>query len=326
MMMGQDGQAPSSPAGEEAVAVGGQRPLPTAAPGQGGGSVVERPRPQPLSPPPPVLGRALTVLEEPCGTVLYAVNEHERLPPASLTKILTALVAEERAPLSAQVTVNVDGGELNFTTGSTVMGLKPGMTLSLRDLLYGLLLPSGNDAALAIATYVGGSVPAFVELMNRELQRLGLRDSQFRNPHGLDEEGHYSSAYDMAVLGRLLLHRPELARMVASRTYQPDWPGPLLLHRPELARMVASRTYQPDWPGPLLWNSNVFIYRYPGAIGVKIGYTDQARQTIVAAAEREGRRLVVSVLASDDAVGDAERLLDWAFGAFAPQCAPGEER
>ncbi len=302
MMMGQDGQAPSSPPGEEAVAVGGQRPLPTAAPGQGGGPVVERPRPQPLSPPPPVLGRALTVLEEPCGAVLYAVNEHERLPPASLTKILTALVAEESAPLSAQVTVNVDGGQLNFTTGSTVMGLKPGMTLSLRDLLYGLLLASGNDAALAIASYVGGSVPAFVELMNRELQRLGLRDSQFRNPHGLDEEGHYSSAYDMAMLGRLLLHRPELARM------------------------VASRTYQPDWPGPLLWNSNVFIYRYPGAIGVKIGYTDQARQTIVAAADREGRRLVVSVLASDDAVGDAERLLDWAFGAFAPQCAPGEER
>jgi|FaiFalDrversion2_1042247.scaffolds.fasta_scaffold00741_3 hypothetical protein len=273
--------------------------------GQGGAvppTPVQRPLPTPLAAPPSVSGRAVAVVEEPCGALLYALNEHERLPPASLTKIVTALVAEERAPLSAMVTVNVDGGELNFTTGSTVMGLKPGMTLSLRDLLYGLLLPSGNDAALAIAAYVGGSVPAFVQMMNREVQRLGLRDSQFRNPHGLDEPGHYSSAYDMAMLGRALLLRPELARI------------------------VASRTYQPAWPGPLLWNSNVFIYNYEGAIGVKIGYTDQARQTIVAAAERDGRRLIVSVLASEDVVNDAQRLLDWAFASIAPQCGPGEER
>ncbi|HXG42256.1 MAG TPA: D-alanyl-D-alanine carboxypeptidase family protein [Dehalococcoidia bacterium] len=298
------GDAPSpSPTPEAAAAEARQGEEPAGAlTGQGGGVPTPvRPMPTPLSAPPPVSGQAVAVVEEPCGALLYAVNEHEHLPPASLTKIVTALVAEERAPLSAMVTVNVDGGELNFTTGSSVMGLKPGMSLTLRDLLYGLLLPSGNDAALAIAAYVGGSVPAFVQMMNQEVQRLGLRDSQFRNPHGLDEPGHYSSAYDMAMLGRALLKRPELARI------------------------VSTRTYQPAWPGPVLWNNNLFLYSYEGAVGIKTGYTDEARQTIVAAAERGGRLLIVSVLRSEDVVGDASRLLDWAFASIAPRCSPGDE-
>ncbi|GBD14011.1 D-alanyl-D-alanine carboxypeptidase DacB [bacterium HR24] len=300
-----EGRPDTFSGGEEAAAQPSTgQATPTPGLGQGGAlpRPTEGPLPTPQAPPPQVSGRAVAVVEEPCGALLYAVNHHERLPPASLTKIVTALVAVDRAPLSAMVTANVDGGEMNFTTGSTVMGLKPGMTLPLRDLLYGLLLPSGNDAALAIAAYVGGSVPAFVDMMNRQVQRLGLQDSQFRNPHGLDEPGHYSSAYDMAMLGRELLHRRDLAEM------------------------VAARTYQPQWEGPLLWNSNTFLYWYPGAIGVKIGYTDEARQTIVAAAEKDGRRLIVSVLRSEDVVHDAELLLDWAFSSIAPQCGPGEER
>jgi len=302
LVQGSGSPPPAAPADE--ALQGGQPAAPALPPprsgegGQGG----EARLPTPLSPPPQLSGQAAVVVEEPCGALLYDLNGHQRLPPASLTKIVTALVAVQRAPLSAMVPVDVDGGVLNFTTGSTVMGLKPGMSLPMRDLLYGLLLPSGSDAALAIATYVAGDVPAFVELMNREVQRLGLRDSQFRNPHGLDEPDHYSSAYDMAMLGRELLRRPELAAM------------------------VAARTYQPAWNGPLLWNNNSFLYWYPGAIGVKIGYTEQARQTLVAAAERQGRRLIASVLGSQDAVTDAGRLLDWAFASIAPQCSPGSER
>ncbi len=304
----------SSPSGDRLETISSDKeakadPAPvqaTPSPLLGQGGAVPRPKegplPTPQSPPPPVLGHAVALVEEPCGALLYAVNHHERLAPASLTKIVTALVAVDRAPLSAMVRVDVDGGEVNFTTGSTVMGLKRGMTLSLRDLLYGLLLPSGNDAALAIAQHVAGSVPAFVEMMNRQVQRLGLQDSQFRNPHGLDDPEHYSSAYDMAMLALELLHRRELAEM------------------------VAARTYQPAWEGPLLWNNNPFLYWYPGAIGVKIGYTDEARQTIVAAAEKEGRRLIVSILRSEDAVRDAEQLLDWAFVNIAPQCSPERGR
>src|SRR3990172_8144329 len=110
-----------------------------------------------------------------------------RMAPASITKIATALVAAERTDLSEMVDVEVDGAALAVQTESTIMGLQPGMEMSMRDLLYGLLLPSGNDAAIAIAEHVAGSVPAFVELMNEKADELGLRNTHFANPHGLDD-------------------------------------------------------------------------------------------------------------------------------------------
>ncbi len=245
---------------------------------------------------PSITGRAAAILEAPCGALLFGRSAHERLAPASLTKIATALVAVDRADLSATVTAQVSGGELAASTDSTIMGLEPGDTLSLRDLLYGMLLPSGNDAALAIAQDVGGSVPAFVEMMNQKAAELALADTHFANPHGLDDAGLYTSAYDIAVLGRELLVRPELAEMV--RALQ----------------------YQPAWSKPPVWNLNRLLTMYPGTLGVKVGYTDQAKQTIVAAAEREGRLLVVSVLGSTDIYSDAIALFDWAFDSAPPAC------
>lgn len=247
-------------------------------------------------PSPKITGRAAAVIEDSCGALLYGRDADRRLPPASLAKIATALVAVERVDPSEMVEVRVNSGLLAASTASTVMGLEPGLRLSMRDLLYGLLLPSGNDAAIAIAEEVGGSVPAFVELMNRKAEELGLRNTHFANPHGLDEPGLYSSAFDIAMLGRALLAQPELAAI------------------------VRTKSYQPAWDGPQLWNGNELLDLYPEAVGVKIGYTEKAGQTIVAAAERDGRRLIVSVLGSWDRYGDAIALFEWAFANTAPAC------
>ncbi len=236
-----------------------------------------------------ITGQAAAVIEEPCGASLYDYDGQQRRAPASLAKIATALVAVEGADLSEMVDVDVDGAELAVTTDSTTMGLEPGQQLSLRDLLYGLLLPSGNDAAIAIAEHVAGSESAFVDLMNGEVAELGLGDTHFANVHGLDDPGMYTSAYDIAMLGRELMRQPELAVI------------------------VGTRIYQPTWDKPPLWNGNRLLYSYPESIGVKIGYTDDAGGTIVAAAERDGRVLIASVLGSAGIYQDAITLLEWAF-------------
>jgi D-alanyl-D-alanine carboxypeptidase len=141
-----------------------------------------------------VSARSVAVIEGACGALIYGRDEREKFPPASLTKLMTAAVATDQAHVSMMITSNVDGAALYDETGSTIMGLKPGMQLSLLDLLYGLLLPSGNDAAIAIADGIAGSEDAFVELMNAKAQSLALADTHFTNPHGLYEEGLTSSA------------------------------------------------------------------------------------------------------------------------------------
>ena len=226
------------------------------------------------------------VVDEKCGDLIFAKDAHRRLPPASITKIMTAIVAVETSDLDDTVDVNVD----DFYAGdSTVMGLETGMRLSLRDLMYGLLLPSGNDAAIAIARYVAGDVPAFVNRMNAKVRALGLQDTNFTNPHGLDAPGHYSSAYDMAMLGRYAMKNPEIAEI------------------------VKTKTWQPNWSGPELWNGNLLLWLYPDSDGMKIGWTEKAGQTIVASAQRDGRRLFIALMGSQDRYTDTIRLFDWAF-------------
>jgi D-alanyl-D-alanine carboxypeptidase len=167
----------------------------------------------------------------------------------------------------------------------------------MQDLLYGLLLPSGNDAAIQIAEHVGGSVRRFVQMMNAKADELELKNTHFANPHGLDEDALYTSAYDMAVLGRELLKRPALAEI------------------------VGSRTYQPSWDGPAVGNLNQLLGFYPGTLGVKTGYTDQAAQTIVAAVEQAGRRIIVTILGDQfDIYYDVSELLNWAFQETDPAC------
>lgn len=248
--------------------------------------------------PPPISAAAAAVIEEPCGAVIHGFNTHARLPPASLTKIMTALVAAEQSDIRQTVDVTVDGGALSEASDATVMGLSPGQQLSLTDLLYGLLLPSGNDAAIQIAEQVAGSVDGFVGMMNDKVDELDLGNTHFANPHGLEAFDHYTSAYDIALLGSRLLEDPDLAFIVSTRSYQPEWDGPAVA------------------------NLNLLLGNYPGALGIKTGYTPQAGQTIVAAAQRDGRRFIVSVLGSADNFADATALLDWAFSLTESSCEP----
>ena len=250
------------------------------------------------APPPAVRGLAATVIEASCGAPLYEKNACAQLPPASLTKMMTALIVVQRDDLARVVDVQVNGALMVASSGASIMGLEPGMRLSLQDLMYGMLLPSGNDAAAELALDVAGTELDFVALMNQEARRIGLRGTHFSNPSGLDQAGLYTTARDMALLGRAYMQAPELAAIAGTTSYQPDWDR-----------------------GEVL-NGNELLERYPGALGVKTGYTELAGQTIVASAERNGRTLIASILGSYDRYADAIALFDWAFTSTHPACGP----
>jgi len=239
------------------------------------------------SAPPPVTAHAAVVVDGETGRVLYDLHAHDRLPPASTTKIMTAILTLEHGDTGSSVVSDIDA---RWLKGSSVMGLRPGMVISVQDLLYGLMLPSGNDAAIELAKNVDGSEAAFVDHMNQKAQELGLQDTHFVNPHGLDDPDHYSSAYDLAALARYGMGNPQFADLVRTRDYQITPPSGYKLH-----------------------NGNSLLARYPGADGVKIGWTEVAGWTLVASAERDGHRLFVTVLNSTDRNADAAALLDWAF-------------
>jgi len=238
---------------------------------------------------PVISARYIAAIEASCGALIFGRREHQRFPPASLTKLMTAAVATDQASVDTMITSDVDGEALHDATGSSIMGLKPGMRLSLLDLLYGLLLPSGNDAAIAIAKGISGSEDAFVQLMNEKAKSLALNDTHFTNPHGLYDEGLHSSAFDMAILARYVMLNDNLRQI------------------------VSTVSWQPRWDGGEVWNGNAFLNQYEGADGVKIGFTEESKQTIVASAMRGGRRIIASLMSSDDRYSDAERLMDWAF-------------
>jgi D-alanyl-D-alanine carboxypeptidase (penicillin-binding protein 5/6) len=237
--------------------------------------------------PPGAGARAALVMDAESGAVLYERNARVPLHPASLTKMVTALVAVERAPLDKVVRV-----ARPIVVIPVLIGLEPGDELRLEDVLYGLLLDSGNDAAIAIAESVGdGSSERFVGWMNDLVRRLGLRDSRFKNPHGLDEDGHLSSAYDMAVIGRTLMRNPVLARIVAQGRHEVEGP--------------------PRW---VFRTRNPLLGVYDGVDGIKTGYDDLAGRCLVATATRDGRRAISVVMNSPGYDLDSSSLLDYAFG------------
>jgi len=256
-------------------------PVPTAAPPRQTGSASA----------PNVTAESVVVIDGGSGALLYGRDPYRRLAPASLTKIFTALVALKYGHLNQEVTVQPDVSEL---TDSTLMGIRPGETYTLENLLYGLMLPSGNDAALAIADDIGGSQANFVAMMNAQAQALGLHDSHFVNPHGLDAPDHYSSAYDLAMAARYGMQTyPEFRTLAATVTWT----------------VRGSRSYP-------IWNLNRFLWSYPGANGVKIGYTDNAGKGIVASATRNGHQVFVAVLHCGDIVGDTVPLFNWVFSNY----------
>ena len=246
--------------------------------------------------PPQLLGTSAALIEGSCGDEIYGLKSRQERAPASLTKIVTAMVVRDHLPLDQMVDITVNGWDLASDTGSSIAGLEPGMQLSVEELLYGLLLPSGNDAALQLAQVLGGS-DRFVAMMNQRVRDLGLADSAFRNPHGLDDPGAHTTPFDMTVLGRQLLQDPELAKIVATEERDEPWHD-----------------------HGVIWNGNYLLVVYPDAVGIKTGYTEQAGWSIVSAARRDGRLLVASVFNSSDIYLDSMRLFDWAFANVPDLC------
>lgn len=225
------------------------------------------------------------LMEQGSGRILYAHNPDEERLIASITKIMTAVVALEHGQLQAEYTVT---GE-DMAEGSS-MYLKPGDTLCLEELLYGLMLVSGNDAALAVAHCVSGDVPAFVELMNETARRLGMTHSSFANPNGLDADGHYSSAADMAKLAAYAMENQDFCRIVST------------------ASITIGERY--------LSNHNKLLRLCEGCIGIKTGFTKAAGRTLVSAVERDGMTLVCVTLNDGDDWNDHMRLYDYGFSSY----------
>lgn len=227
------------------------------------------------------------VLVDDVGRVLFARRADTPFPNASTTKMVTALLVMELAELDETVVIS----EYAARTGGGGLDLVAQDRYVVRDLLYALLLTSSNDAAVALAEHSLGSEGAFVAAMNRFVRALGARSTHFESPHGLDLPGHRSTANDLATIASELLRDPVLARIVATRR----------------ARIAGPRGSE------VVENRNSLLGRYPGAIGVKTGYTSQAGDVLVAAAQREGRRVIAVAMRSEDAAVDSARLLDYGF-------------
>ena len=215
-----------------------------------------------------VSAAAAVLMDADSGRLLYDKNGEKRMLIASTTKLMTALVALEQGGLQQEITVT--GGHM--AEGSS-MYLRPGEKLTLETLLYGLLLSSGNDAALAVTECMGGAVP-FVARMNEKAAELGMENTHFANPNGLDDEAHYSTAEDMAKLAAAAMDDPVLRRVASTRTAR-----------------IGGRT---------LTNHNKLLSRVEGCVGLKTGYTRAAGRTLVSCAERDGVRLVAVTLQDGD--------------------------
>lgn len=229
------------------------------------------------------------LIEAETGTVLYAKNADEQRAMASTTKIMTAILTIEAGDLDREFTVD----SMAIMVEGTSMGLKQGDRVSRRDLLYGILLPSGNDAANAAAVSVSGSISAFVKAMNAKADELGLKNTHFATPSGLDAKGHYTTATDLANLTAYAMRNEVFCEIVRCQSAEVEFGNP-----------PYKRT---------LYNSNKMLKRYEGAIGVKTGFTDNARRCLVSAAERDGVTLIAVTLNAGDDWNDHTKMLDYGF-------------
>jgi D-alanyl-D-alanine carboxypeptidase (penicillin-binding protein 5/6) len=236
---------------------------------------------------------ASSLVEVESQRVLYSENGDKKLPMASTTKIMTALVAIEKGNLSDTVTITK---EASGVEGSSIY-LEVGETLTLEELLYGLMLHSGNDAAVAIAIHVGGSVSGFCEMMNQKARELGAHNTNFVNPHGLPASNHYTTANDLALIAAAAMRNEQFRNIVGT----------------------TSKTIPHDgrsWDRALN-NKNKLLYSYNGANGIKTGYTKAAGRCLVGSACRDGMQLVSVVLNCSDIYNDTAAILDYGFANFA---------
>lgn len=239
--------------------------------------------------PPELSARAAALMIADTGELVFSGNGHERLPMASTTKIMTALLTLEHGLPDAVVTVTP---EMVAVEGSS-MGLLAGDSVSLRTLVSGMLLESGNDAANAAACAVSGSLPAFVERMNAKARELGLQDTSFATPSGLDAEGHFSTACDLALLGCHAVQNPEFLRICSQRSETVRYGNP-----------PYRRT---------LTNHNRLLSTVEGCVGIKTGFTKKSGRCLVSAVTRDSITLVAVTLSAPDDWNDHAKLYEYGF-------------
>ena len=262
---------------------------------------------QPAVARPGVSARGAVVIEQQSGRVLFGHNHRERLGPASTTKIMTAIVALEYGDITDIVTVSTHAANIE---GSS-MWLEAGEKISLEDLIWGLMLASGNDAATAIAEHISGSDEAFAVLMNETARRIGVSDTNFTNPHGLSDDNHYTTAIDLALITAYGLNIPKFAEIVATRRKIVSWEG---------------REY-----GRTLNNHNRMLYLYEGSTGVKTGFTRATGRCLVSSAVRtfddeiEMQLIAVTLNAPND-WADHKAMLDYGFYNFSPHILANENK
>ena len=242
--------------------------------------------------PPSVSAKAALLMDGRTGEVLYEKNAYEPLPMASTTKIMTALLALESGDLNREVTATRE----MVTVEGSGMGLLEGDRVTLEGLCYGMLLCSGNDAANATALTLSDSMESFAEKMNQRAVQIGMKDTRFVTPSGLDAEGHRSTAYDMALLGREAMKNETFAQMVACRKAKVTFGNP-----------PAERT---------LYGHNKLLEQYEGAVGIKTGFTKKAGRCLVSAARRDGVLLIAVTLSAPDDWNDHKALYNYGFSRY----------
>lgn len=253
------------------------------------------PAPRPPLPDPAALScQAAILIDEASGQVLFERRADERMFPASTTKILTALLLIEHCRLDETVTAPED----IETVGEASLHLKPGERLALDHLLAGIMLRSGNDASAAGAIHAAGSVEKFAEMMNERAKRIGCANSQFKNPHGLHDPEHYTTARDLALIAREAMRYPEFREIVRAR------------------RAVIER--QAGQTDKLIVSRNKYFEDDPTADGIKTGFTRPAGMCFVGSSSRNGYRLISVVLKSDAWRSDTQDLINWGFKNFTP--------
>jgi len=252
---------------------------------------------------PVISARSAVVIDGETGSILYGKNIHSRRDPVSTTKLLTTLIAVERLDLNQVVTISRKTADTTKYSGGSRVGLKAGENITVRDLLYGALLPSGNDAAEALAVAISGSDANFAVLMNEKAQELGCQDSSFSNPYGWKVPNHYSSAYDMALIARAALNNDTIETVCSTERY----------------RMHATNKQ----PARTIYTSNSFVagkvYTQSGVFAGKTGTWSYGNSSLVSACQRNGR-VVYSVVLGDTIYkrySSTNSILDYSYSLLA---------
>ncbi|WP_243290113.1 D-alanyl-D-alanine carboxypeptidase family protein [Bacillus sp. FJAT-47783] len=229
------------------------------------------------------------MIDQDTGRIFYEKDSHKKMRIASITKIMTAIIAIESGKMDEEVTVSKNAP---YTEGSSIY-LKQGQKIKLRDLVYGLMLRSGNDAAVAIAEHVGGSLEGFVYLMNQKAEEIGMMNSQFQNPHGLDDhDDHYSTAYDMAILTKYAMKNKEYEKIAGTKVHKTNG-------------------------GEYVWkNKNKLLNLYKYSTGGKTGYTKLAKRTLVSTASKDSLHLIAVTLNDPDDWNDHMNMFNRAFSQY----------